>query len=214
MAASVLAETQALGEEDTIALCEHLIETFVVSVAQNDPTGCSEDAGRRCLRQAVAGRRRRPSLAGGDFRAAHRTTQPGWPRCVDGLDVTEEWVARCCNQARITISAAMRQQHRQYRGRSTLDGRPHRPVDSAACINTLDETQIYDTLAQHLPELGIDTAWMALFDAEGDDPMAWSPLRAVTAPQQGESLPSREFPPEGWIPHGPAVQPGLAAFGR
>jgi signal transduction histidine kinase/DNA-binding response OmpR family regulator len=71
---------------------------------------------------------------------------------------------------------------------------------TAQLINTLDETQVYDTLARALPELGIDLAWVALLDAEGDDPVAWSLLRSITSPEQGElRFPSREFPPADWV---------------
>ena len=102
------------------------------------------------------------------------------------------------HQARITISAAMRQQHRQYLVDQHWTG--DRLGRLTASLQTaLDEPQIYEALAQHLPEMGIDTAWIALFEPEGDDPIAWSLLRAVTAPLQA-TIRSRDFPPEGWIP--------------
>jgi signal transduction histidine kinase/DNA-binding response OmpR family regulator len=71
---------------------------------------------------------------------------------------------------------------------------------TAQLINTLDETQVYDTLARALPLLGIDLAWVALLDGEGDDPVAWSVLRSVTSPDRDElRYPSREFPPADWV---------------
>ncbi len=198
MAAAVLAETQALGEEETVALCQHLVETFTASVAQNDATGFQRTLDE-VLRQAIARsddahlwqvaisvlRAELPSLL---------ATLPG----LDGLDVTEEG-REILNQARITISAAMRQQHRQLVVEQRWTGDRIGQL-TAQLLNTLDETEVYDTLAHALPELGIDLAWVALLDAEGDDPVAWSLLRSVTSPAQGElRFPSREFPPADWV---------------
>jgi signal transduction histidine kinase/DNA-binding LacI/PurR family transcriptional regulator/AraC-like DNA-binding protein len=198
MAAAVLAETQALGEEETVALCQHLVETFTASVAQNDTTGFQRTLDE-VLRQAIARgddahlwqvaisvlRAELPSLLAG---------QPG----IASLDVTEEG-REILNQARITISAAMRQQHRQVVVDQRWTGDRIGQL-TAQLLNTLDETQVYDTLARALPELGIDLAWVALLDAEGDDPVAWSLLRSVTSPQRGKlRFPSREFPPADWV---------------
>jgi signal transduction histidine kinase/AraC-like DNA-binding protein len=198
MAAAVLAETQALGEEETVALCQHLVEAFTASVAQKDAAGFQRTLDE-ALRQAVARgddahlwqvaisvlRAELPSLL---------ATQPGF----GGLDVTE--VGReILNQARITISAAMRQQHRQLAVDQRWTGDRIGQL-TAQLLNTLDETQVYDTLARALPELGIELAWVALLDAEGEDPVAWSLLRSVTSPDQVEQrFPSREFPPANWI---------------
>ncbi|MFO7598052.1 MAG: substrate-binding domain-containing protein, partial [Desulfocurvibacter africanus] len=198
MAAAVLAETQALGEEETVALCEHLLQTFVASVALNDATGFQRTLDK-VLHQAVARgddahlwqvaisvlRAELPSLL---------ATLPGF----DGFDVTEEG-REILNQARITISAAMRHQHRQLVVDQRWTGDRIGQL-TAQLLNTLDETQVYDTLARALPELGIDLAWVALLDAEGDDPVAWSLLRSVTSPEQGElRFRSREFPPAAWV---------------
>jgi signal transduction histidine kinase/DNA-binding response OmpR family regulator len=198
MAAAVLAETQALGEEETVALCQHLVETFTASVAQKDATGFQRTLDE-VLRQAIARgddahlwqvaisvlRAELPSLL---------AAQPGF----GGPDVIEEG-REILNQARITISAAMRQQHRQLVVEQRWTGDRIGQL-TAQLINTLDETEVYETLARALPELGIDLAWVALLDGEGDDPVAWSVLRSVISPDQDElRFPSREFPPPDWV---------------
>ena len=61
---------------------------------------------------------------------------------------------------------------------------------TARLLAALDETQVYEVLAQHLPAMGIHTAWLALFGAEGDDPVAWTTLRDITSLEQ----PALRFP--------------------
>jgi hypothetical protein len=73
--------------------------------------------------------------------------------------------------------------------------------------------------------MGIHTAWLALFSAEGDDPVAWTMLRDITSlDPPTRHFPSREFPPEGLLPPdqpfclalfpltGPRGQLGYVAF--
>ena len=147
MAAAVLAETQALGEERRrVALCEHLMETFVASVAQNDATGFQRTLDE-VLRQAIA--------RGDD---AHL-----WQVAISVLraelpSLLAIWLGarlrrrgrESFNQARITISAAMRQQHRQFVVAQKWTG-DRIGQFTAQLLNTLDETQVYDTLARALP---------------------------------------------------------------
>lgn len=194
LAASVLAEAQGLSAAEVYTLCERLVETFVVSVAQNDPTRVQR-ALDAILRQAVTGRDDAHL-----WQAAISVLRNELPSLATSWSQpsAEEVGREVLHQARITISAAMRQQHRQYLVDQHWTGDRLGRL-TASLQNALDETQIYDVLAQHLPEMGIDTAWIALFDLEGDDPIAWSQLRAVTAPQQA-TIRSRDFPPEGWMP--------------
>ena len=50
---------------------------------------------------------------------------------------------------------------------------------TARLLAALDETQVYEGLTQHLPAMGVETAWLALFEAEGEDPVAWTDLRMI-----------------------------------
>ncbi len=217
MAAAVLAETQALGEEETVALCQHLVETFTASAAQNDAARFQRSLDE-VLRQVIA--------RGDDAHlwqvaiSVLRAELPGLLATIpdlNGLNVVEEG-REILNQARITISAAMRHQHRQVVVDQRWTGDRIGQL-TAQLINTLDETEVYDTLAQALPQLGIDLAWVALLDGEGDDPVAWSVLRSVTSPGQSElRLPSREFPPSDWVtqdgPFSLALLPLIGGRGR
>jgi len=68
-------------------------------------------------------------------------------------------------------------------------------------LTALDEAQIFQVLAEELPEVGIQHAAVVFFEPEGDNPAAWSLLQAV--PGSGKAtlrFPSREFPPVGLYP--------------
>ena len=65
----------------------------------------------------------------------------------------------------------------------------------------LDESQIYDALARHLPGMGIEFAAVALFEPEGDDLVAWCQLRTIKPPGQAVvRFPCRQFPPADMLP--------------
>jgi signal transduction histidine kinase/DNA-binding response OmpR family regulator len=63
------------------------------------------------------------------------------------------------------------------------------------------ENEIFDVLAQGLPSVGIRPALVAYYQAEGDDPVAWSVLQPPgSLPAEIARFPSREFPPRGIFP--------------
>jgi len=62
----------------------------------------------------------------------------------------------------------------------------------------LDEEQIYKTLAQHLPEMGVHLATIVLFGSEGQHPQAWSTAwNVIDLDQPLLHFPTQEFPPQG-----------------
>lgn len=97
------------------------------------------------------------------------------------------------DQARLSVSAAMQRQHRQYelQERSLSS---HLSLLTARLLTALDEKQIFSILAQTLPEMGIDLAFVALFQPEEDDPLAFLTLQDVLRPEQPAlRLPTRSF---------------------
>lgn len=194
MARAVLVELQSLGEDEIETLCRDLIADFMNCTRADRPDDFA---------QAIA-----PILA----RAATvRDDSHGWQAAISILRdelpqllaaATPDALGRgyaALDQARMTISAAMRLQHRQ----AVVDRRQMGDrvgLLTARLLSALDENQVYEILAQHLPEMGIGAAWVALFEAQGDDPVAWSHLRAVTAPGHPRlRMRSREFPPAAWL---------------
>ena len=98
------------------------------------------------------------------------------------------------------IAASTWRQHRQYvvDQRWTFD---RVGLLTARLLTALDETQVYDVLARHLPEMGVHFAAVASYEPEGEDPVAWSQLRTITPPGQTTiRFPCRTFPPEGMLP--------------
>ncbi len=74
-----------------------------------------------------------------------------------------------------------------------------------ARLNTItDEIQAVELLTEKLPELGIKHTRLNLFEAEGDDPVAWSVL--IGAGQNPDlynfRFPTRQFPPPHLYPPG------------
>jgi hypothetical protein len=97
------------------------------------------------------------------------------------------------DQARLLIDAHLQRQHRQ----ALVDQQwriDRLGVLTAHLLNALDETQVFDVLAQHLPEMGIPWAGIALFETEGDDRVAGSNMRLIPS-QATLHFQSREFPP-------------------
>jgi signal transduction histidine kinase/AraC-like DNA-binding protein/ActR/RegA family two-component response regulator len=201
MAALVLAEAQGLSSDEVDALCECLVSAFGASVERNDPSRFQE-ALETVLRQVVAS---------GDDVHAWQAALSSLGAALEGLPAARrvratEWL----DQARLTVSASLRRQFRQH----VVDQRwtfNRLGTLTARLLAALDETQIYQVLARHLPTMGIHTAWLALFSAEGDDPVASTMLRDITSPDPPtRHFPSREFPPQGLLSPDPPFS--LALF--
>jgi signal transduction histidine kinase/AraC-like DNA-binding protein len=201
MVAPIVAEAQGLPADETEALCRHLVDAFHTSLDQGDRSGF-EDALQAVLRQVVAS---------GDEVHIWQAALSRLGDALDGLPPASLRLARALlDQARVIISASMQRQFRQHGvdQRWTLN---RLGVLTARLLDALDETQVYEVLAQHLPAMGIHTAWLALFGAEDDSPAARTTLRDITSQDQPiRQFPSTEFPPEGLLP---ADQPfSLALF--
>jgi signal transduction histidine kinase len=72
---------------------------------------------------------------------------------------------------------------------------------NARLLAALDEAQIFEILAEHLPQLGIQHVDVVFFEAEENDAVAWSRLHTV--PERKEvngRFPTRQFPPAGLCP--------------
>jgi signal transduction histidine kinase/DNA-binding response OmpR family regulator/ABC-type sugar transport system substrate-binding protein len=224
MAAPVVAKARGLHSNEIEALCRRLVGAFSASVEQDDPS-VFQDALEAVLRQVAA--------SGDD---AHV-----WQAALSSLSAALERLSRAWSRpaaldtarglldwARVKISASAQRQHHQ----NVVDQRwmlNRLGVLTARLLAALDQTQIYDVLTQHLPRMGVRVTWVALFEAAGDDPVAWTTLRAVTAPEEIRAphtlhFRTREFPPADLLPEdgrfslalfpltGPRGQLGFVAF--
>jgi len=208
MAETVLTEVRCLSSDEVHTLCWRLAEAFVLGLERMD----SKDF-RLTLERTL----RRVEEVEDDAHA--------WQTAVSALRgelpaLLETWRQPTAHQqarntlhqvriaigedilhrARIAISEVMQHQYKQYvfDQRQTTD----RVALLTACLlAALDETQIFKTLAEHLPEMGIGHVGVAFFEPEGDAPAAWSVLYAVPDLERGTiRFPSRQFPPPGLYP--------------
>jgi signal transduction histidine kinase/AraC-like DNA-binding protein len=182
-------------------MCQCLVSAFDASVEREDPSRFLE-AMEDLLRQVAAS---------GDDVHAWQAALSTLGHTLRGLPPASLKFGReLVDLGRITISAAVGRQFRQQvvDQRWTLN---RLGTLTARLLAALDETQVYNVLAQHLPAMGIHTAWLGLFGAEGDEPFAWTTLRDLTSLKPSLlRFPSREFPPQGLLP---ADQPfSLALF--
>jgi signal transduction histidine kinase/DNA-binding LacI/PurR family transcriptional regulator/AraC-like DNA-binding protein len=191
MAAAILAETHQLGIEEVRDRCRQLIAGF-----GQDLEHPGQPAFRRALDCLL-----RQALAEGDEIDL-------WQNAISILaDSLPGWVANWAEQgartqayelldyARVAISTSSGRRHRKYvvDQRWTVD---RIGLLTAQLLAALDEAEVYQALAQHLPLMDITLAAVAELAGEGDDPVAWSTLRAVLpAGLPPVRCATREFPP-------------------
>jgi len=193
MVGTILAETQGSNAQDVRQRCAGLVEAFILSVGQRDGSG---------FQQTLAELLRATTAEGVDthvWQGVLSRLGREMPALLAAWEqpATRDFAREMLDQARVAISAATLRQRQQFVvDQSWTDGRIG--LLTARLLTALEENQVYQILAQHLPEMGIQTAAVALFEAEGDDPVAWSSLRSVTAAGQPVCrFRTRDYPPEG-----------------
>jgi signal transduction histidine kinase/AraC-like DNA-binding protein/ABC-type sugar transport system substrate-binding protein len=195
MTFAMLAETQSFGIDELEFLCRSLVESFVRSLRQQRSADFQEALTPILNRMA----------RNGDDAHLWQAGISMLRRALPGLlehapePASHDLGYALIDEARLLISAAMRQQHHQYivdqRWTSNYVGRL-----TAQLLTTLDQAQIYESLSHYLREMDIHTAWIALFEADDSDPVAWIRIRDVISPDQPLIRShSREFPPPAWI---------------
>ncbi|MFN2290482.1 MAG: substrate-binding domain-containing protein [Anaerolineae bacterium] len=194
MATRVLAGTQGSPSDETEGLCRRLVEAFYASLDQGEGSAF-ENVLHAVLRQVAAS---------GDevhiWQAALSSLRDG----LDGLSAGSLSLAlQLVDRARIIISTSIQRQFRQ-RGVDQKWMLNRLSVLTARLLAAIDEEQVYEVLAQHLPAMGIHTVWITRFGAEGDDPLAWTTLQDITSLGEDRErntvrFPSREFPPDGLV---------------
>jgi signal transduction histidine kinase/DNA-binding LacI/PurR family transcriptional regulator/DNA-binding response OmpR family regulator len=196
IAMTILNQAHSLTEQECLTLCQQLVDTFSQAI---------QSGGRvefeNTLREAL-----QRTLTGDDD--AHI-----WQ---DAISILDRWVIEgladsqssvslahtLLDDARVMISTQMQQQHRQYVAaeRWTYS---RLSLLTARLLTALDESQIYEILTKHLLDMEIHLSMLGLFEAEGDDPVAWCTLRNVIQPAQAQlHFPTRDFPPAGLLDPG------------
>lgn len=185
-------KSRGLTRDEVYRLCLRLVSAFTQAVQRAEPAH---------VRAVLAQTLKQVAAAGDDtheWQIALSFIRDALPNLLD--PAFHPLAQELLDEARVTISAAMRFQHWHYlNSQQQTNNRLGRLT--ARLLNALAESDIYEILARHLPELHLPLLWIGFFEAEGDDPAAWCRLRAVTAPQQPViRIRSRAFPPAQWLP--------------
>jgi signal transduction histidine kinase/AraC-like DNA-binding protein/ABC-type sugar transport system substrate-binding protein len=188
---SVLSETLRFSPEMIRTMCQRLIAAFTTAVEQHD---------FEILQQAVlSALEQTKAISEGmhiwqtAISILRDEVEVFWP--LPAPAAVQLWARDVLDRAHLIISEATWQQYQRY---VVKQGRMLDRVGrlTAQLLHALNETQIFEVLAHHLPAMGIRRAALAFFEAAGEDAVAWSNLRMV--PHVDEApvrFPSREFPP-------------------
>ena len=187
MAAMVLNQAHSLTDDECQVLCRELVEAFAESVGQLDASrflGVLTDV----LQKTTNGED-----------DAHI-----WQDAVSLL-ATGTWgeaasitlIHEIINAARFTISEQMQRQYRNYMLHERWTS-SRLSLLTDRLLDALDEEQVHEILAKHLPDLNIRTAMIAMLESDGDDPVAWSSIRNVLdVGKPSVRFQTRLFPPQG-----------------
>lgn len=187
---TILSQAQNIGEDECIFLCQSLVDSFCSSVEQKDGAEFLK-ALTGILEQTIAGEDDasiwQDALSILGERYTKETTN----------DLELNLAQHILNEARQMIIAHMQRQYRQYVANQRWTS-SRLSVLTASLMIALDEEQIYKTLAQHLPEMGVHLAKIVLFAPEGEHPQAWSTAwNVIDLDQPPIHFPTHEFPPPG-----------------
>ncbi|MGC9356799.1 MAG: substrate-binding domain-containing protein [Anaerolineae bacterium] len=220
MASPILNEAEHLSADEVEAFCWSLVDAFLNSINQNDPV-MFQEALETVLQQVMTrgGKLHTWQIVVSRLGEAFDTGMVSHPQSSTHVNAHV-----MLDQARVTISESFQRQYLQHvvDQRWTLN---RLGSLTARLLAALDENQVYEVLTHHLQAMGVRTGWIALFEAENHDPVAWTTLRIITSPEHPVyCFRSREFPPPELLPTehpfslalfpltGPRGQMGYIAF--
>ena len=105
------------------------------------------------------------------------------------------------HQARAAFSESAQRQDNRHKYQQQIATRSLGAL-AARLSSTLDERTAVEMLEDNLDEIGIKHARVALFESEGNDPVAWSVMLNSNLDAACQRFPSREFPPPTLYPPG------------
>ena len=198
-------ETRFIETDELNMLSTKLVEAFHRSLREREPS---------LFRTVFSEILRQVEEAGDDpyvWHAALSSLEERIPMLlsVRNVDLGKQ-AEEMLREARIAISSSIRRQYRQYvYNRGFVADQIGRLTSHL--FMAVDERQIFHALAEYLSPIGIRHILLAIFEAEGNDPVARTRLYStMESPVLPFSFPSREFPPAGVFPAGEPF--GLALF--
>ncbi|MBN1260352.1 MAG: substrate-binding domain-containing protein [Anaerolineae bacterium] len=198
MAAAIRSQAESMTFDQIETLCRQLAAAFDASITHNDPK-IFQDTLETILQKVAESEE---DILVWQAALSHLRRALEENPTIRSQPETLETAHTLLNQAHLWIDAQAQQEYRQrlVSQRWTLN---RLGTLTAHLSSALDETQIYEVLTQHLPAMGVQTTWIALFGAEGQDQVAWSTVHDINALEKPAlHIPSREFPPNNLVPKG------------
>lgn len=190
-------ETRFIEADELTSLSTRLVEAFHRSLRERDQSS---------FHKAFADILRQVEESGDDPHVWH-TALSKLEEYVAHLPISihndvRKQVDEMMRQARIAISISLRRQYRQHVYHRGFIADQIGGLTSRLFMAT-DENQIFNALPEYLGPIGIRHVLIAIFEAEGNDPVARTWLYPTTqSPVLPISFPSRQFPPAGVFPAG------------
>jgi len=185
----ILSQAQSLGEDECVFLCQSLVDAFCSSINQND---------RSEFLKVLAGILERTIAGEDDASIWSDALYLIGEKCSSQTsnDPKPTLFLNILDDARQMIVAHVQRQYRQYVANQRWTS-SRLSLLTASLMIALDEEQIFKTLAQHLPEMGVRQAQVVLFESEGQYPQAWSTAwNIIDLDQPSLHFPTQEFPPQ------------------
>jgi len=199
---AVIAEAQHLSLDEIQELCGKMISAFAASLEQGEALRFHSTL-TEILQQTE-----RANEDAHLWQAAISTLRSGMSPLLENQPESHRraLAEEILDHARLTISEYMQRQHTHYLVQAT-NLTDQLGLMTSRLLVAPDETQILETLREHLPEVGLRHTQVAFYEAEGDDPVAGCtlPFRAEAEAdglqaRKPHHFPSRAFPPPGLYP--------------
>ena len=203
MAEATLVEARYSTQEEIEILCQELVHAFTSSLLRGDPAPL--DAALQSLFDWLEALNEDVYA----WHAALSALRRGLPNLLSLIPMTDVIFAdTLIDRARLEISEQAQRQatdallrHMEMSNRLGLM--------TSQLLATFSASESAKILEQHLPQLGIDHALVALYSPREDDPLSQCTvlLDAGLQPSSvGRQFPTREFPPPGLYPPDSAFQ--------
>jgi diguanylate cyclase (GGDEF)-like protein len=197
MRESLLAENTPSNIPDSQPLCDRLAESFLLSLADGDLSHF-----QIALMEMLQRIETMEDDANAWQSAISILRNGAYALLSDDLDAGRRVRAEdLVNQARTLISDSARRRYvRNQFQQNKIEEAMGRLT--ARLLSSLEEEQIYSTLEDGLPRVGVRSGYIALFEPQGDDPVGGSRIRTYQKDAPAVRFATREFPPAGLYPEG------------
>ncbi len=190
MTESAMSEAHRMSVEEVHVLCSRLVEAFVVSAKSGVAASFYQTLDEILTKTEAAMEDAHIWQAAATVLENHLGLLWGTGR----LPLMHGMAETMLHQMWSMVIESVRRQFRQQMVRKQWVGDCLGDLN-VGLLNAINEAQIYESMANSLPCMGIERVDVAFFEPEGDDPVAWSLVRSIT--QQGEShyrVLTRQFP--------------------